>query len=114
MLYFLVALTTLAYGYHSAVHSEVGVGRLLDEGQMEETVGCPMFKCMMYCPNGFEKDANGCDVCMCARAEQAVGKACSRHEDCGVWEYCSFGNGCRRRRAGGHAESEVGYGRTNP
>merc|ERR1712038_1434947 len=67
-----------------------------------------MGKCMMYCPNGFEKDANGCDVCMCARAEEAVGKACSRHEDCGVWEYCSFGNGCRRRRAGGHAELAVG------
>merc|ERR1712165_360444 len=39
----------------------------------EETVGCPMFRCMMYCPHGFETDANGCDVCMCARAEWAVG-----------------------------------------
>jgi len=29
---------------------------------------------MMYCPNGFVKDSNGCEECMCARAEEAVAK----------------------------------------
>ena len=26
---------------------------------------CPLRQCRMHCPNGFEIDANGCEICQC-------------------------------------------------
>ncbi len=38
----------------------------LIEGEDHKKTKCSGIMCMMYCPNGFQKDANGCDMCRCA------------------------------------------------
>lgn len=55
---------------------------------------CSPVMCAMYCPNGFQKDANGCDRCSCAGATSS---ACPSTADCA-------GRAC----AGGYAKDNKG------
>merc|ERR1719499_685808 len=87
--------------------------------QEAAVAGCPMFRCMMYCPHGFTKDANGCDECMCARPETKVGAGC--YDDCMkdlhddpegediCWSECSSEQGVGEQRWG-EFEREHGNG----
>jgi len=35
---------------------------------------CPLALCKMGCPNGFEKDENGCQICKCKKADKCAGR----------------------------------------
>jgi len=51
---------------------------------------CPGVICALACPNGFEKDANGCDICRCkadrtpasGRCVRSSGETCNTDADC--------------------------------
>jgi Cys-rich repeat protein len=45
---------------------------------------CPAVACMLYCPNGFAKDAKGCDICSCQ------GSTCFSDADCAAGQVCSL------------------------
>ena len=38
-------------------------------------VQCAPVTCELYCPNGFEKDANGCEICSCALSGCQAGES---------------------------------------
>ncbi|MBI5544979.1 MAG: hypothetical protein HY901_13900, partial [Deltaproteobacteria bacterium] len=46
--------------------------------------GCSPVMCEMYCPQGFKKDANGCDTCAC------VDDFCASDADCLPGQVCVF------------------------
>ncbi len=46
---------------------------------------CPPVLCELYCPNGFEQDKNGCEICKCKAAPNDC-----RQNGCASGKYCTF------------------------
>ena len=44
--------------------SEVKQGTCIDTNYEKNL--CPLLNCGLYCPNGYETDQNGCDICHCS------------------------------------------------
>lgn len=46
---------------------------------------CEPVTCELLCPNGYQKDENGCKTCICIEPT-----GCTQNSDCPEGEYCAF------------------------